>query len=152
MLKKILRKIFSVKTVGMNKVICFLGIKIKIPRNTSCCFYDVEMLYRQNTNFPHPLGIVVATNGEIGKNCTIYQNVTIGAKNKDLAYLPEHFPKIGNNVTIYAGACVVGGITIGDNVVIGANAVVTQDVPENSYAVGNPVKIIQKKETGENIK
>ena len=136
----------------MNKVICFLGIKIKIPRNTSCCFYDVEMLYRQNTNFPHPLGIVVATNGEIGKNCTIYQNVTIGAKNKNLAYLPEHFPKIGNNVTIYAGACVVGGITIGDNVVIGANAVVTQDVPENSYAVGNPVKIIQKKKMGETIK
>ena len=145
MLKKILYKVFSIKRSGMNKVLTILGIKIKIPMYTNCCLYNVEMLYRQNTNFPHPLGIVVATNGDIGKNCTIYQNVTIGAKSKDMAYLAEHFPKIGNNVTIYAGACVVGAITIGDNVVIGANAVVTQDVPDDCIAVGNPARIIQKK-------
>ena len=70
--------------------------------------------------------------------------MTIGAKSKELASSPENYPKIGNNVTIYAGACVSGGITIGDNVVIGANAVVTKDVPDNAVVVGNPARIIKK--------
>lgn len=143
-MSKLLKKIFSIRRSGMNKVITILGIKIKVPMYTNCCLYNAETLYKQGTDFPHPLGIVIATNGDIGKNCTIYQNVTIGAKSKDMAYLPEHFPKIGDNVIIYAGACVVGGITIGNNVTIGANAVVTKDVPDNSLVVGNPARIISK--------
>lgn len=52
-------------------------------------------------------------------------------------------PTIGNNVTIYAGAVVVGGVSVGDNVVIGANAVVVKDVPSNVVVVGVPAKIIK---------
>ena len=58
----------------------------------------------------------------------------------------KYFPTIGDNVTIYAGACVIGGIKIGNNVVIGANAVVTKDIPDNSVVVGNPAKTIKKLE------
>lgn len=114
-----LGKIFSIRRVGMNRVFCILGVKIKLPMHTSCHFSDAEMLYRQETEFPHPIGIVIATCGDIGKNCRIYQNVTI-----------------------YAGACVIGGITVGDNAIIGANAVVVKDVPANAVVVGNPARII----------
>lgn len=53
-------------------------------------------------------------------------------------------PVIGNNVQLHAGAMVIGGITVGDNAVVGAGAVVVKDVPPNCVAVGNPAKIIRK--------
>ena len=52
-------------------------------------------------------------------------------------------PTIGNNVTICAGAVVIGNVTIGNNVTIGANAVVVKDIPSDCIAVGNPARIIQ---------
>lgn len=57
--------------------------------------------------------------------------------------------KIGNNVTICAAATVVGGVTIGDNVVVGAGAVVVKDVPANCIVVGNPMRIIEKKQSAQ---
>ena len=112
--------------------------------NTTCYLPDTKKLKDLNTRFPHPIGIVIAERATLGKNCVIYQNVTIGAKSFELAKEKEHYPTIGDNVIIYAGACVVGGITIGNNVIIGANAVVTKDIPDNSVVVGNPAKIIKK--------
>lgn len=53
---------------------------------------------------------------------------------------PEEYPQIGNNVIVYSGAVIVGPVKIGDNAVIGANAVVTQDVPAGAIAVGIPAK------------
>ena len=77
---------------------------------------------------------------KIGQNCSIYQQVTLGrGKISD----GRSIPVIGDNVNIYAGAIVVGGITIGNNVNIGAGAVVTKDVPDNCTVVGNPSRIIQ---------
>lgn len=75
----------------------------------------------------------------MGKNCQVWQNVTIGKKVSG-----GGSPIIGNNVKICAGALVLGDIKIGDNVVIGANAVVLTDVPDNSIAVGVPARIISK--------
>ena len=76
----------------------------------------------------------------MGKNCTVYQNVTVG-RGKVLNGID--IPVIGNNVTIYAGAIIVGGIHIGDNVKIGAGAVVVKDVPDNATVVGSPMRIIK---------
>ncbi len=75
---------------------------------------------------------------DIGENCWINQQVTIGYKDK------SGRPKIGNNVRITAGAKVIGNITIGDNVTVGANAVVVKDVPDNCVVVGVPAYIIRK--------
>ena len=86
----------------------------------------------------HFLGIVIGSGVVIGNNCTIYQQVTIGKEK-------GKFPKIGDNVIIYSGAKILGGVTIGDNSIIGANAVVITDVPENSIAVGVPARIIYRK-------
>ena len=90
-----------------------------------------------NIHFMHLDGITIGSGVEIGNNCTIYQQVTIGKEK-------EQFPTIGNNVTIYAGAKILGGIKIGNNAVIGANAVVLKDVPDNCVAVGIPARIIKK--------
>lgn len=92
-----------------------------------------------NLHLPHPVGLVIGADCVIGRDVTMYQNVTIGMRDKN-----GGFPVINDGVTIYAGACVLGGITIGENAVIGANAVVFQDVPENAIAVGAPARIIEK--------
>lgn len=90
-----------------------------------------------NFHMMHLDGIVIGSGVIIGNNCTIYHQVTIG-KEKD------KFPIIGHNVTIYSGAKIIGGIKIGNNCIIGANAVVTKDIPDNCVAVGIPAKIIKK--------
>jgi serine O-acetyltransferase len=75
---------------------------------------------------------------DIGENCWINQQVTIGYKDKTSR------PKIGNNVRITAGAKVIGGVTIGDNVTVGANAVVVKNVPDNCVVVGVPAYIVKR--------
>lgn len=77
---------------------------------------------------------------KMGCNCVVNQQVTIGASGGGV-------PIIGNDVRIYAGAKVLGGITIGDDVVIGANAVVVKDVPSHSMVVGVPAKIIKTRKS-----
>ena len=88
---------------------------------------------------PHPNGIVIHPDAVIGVNCLIFQQVTIGAGS-----IPG-YPKIGGHVDIGAGAKVLGGITIGNNVKIGANSVVITDVPDNCTVVGIPARIVNQK-------
>ena len=76
---------------------------------------------------------------EIGENFTIFHNCTIGAN-----VGTKGLPIIGNHVTIFTGAVVVGGVKICDNSIIGANAVITKNVPANSTVVGNPAYIIKQ--------
>ena len=77
----------------------------------------------------------------MGKNCQVWQNVTIGKKRSGIN---EACPIIGDNVKICCNAVVLGGITIGDNVIIGASSVVTKDVPSNCIVAGNPARIIKE--------
>lgn len=84
----------------------------------------------------HPIGTVVAPQ-RIGRNCTIVAAVTIGMRNE------WEFPAIGDDVFIGAGARVLGGITIGDRARIGANAVVTRDVPAGATVVGIPARVVK---------
>lgn len=87
------------------------------------------------------VGCVVHLHAKIGDNCNIFQNVTIGARFKN-GKADSLAPTIGNNVMIGAGAVIIGGIKIGNNVNIGANSVVISDVPDNCTAVGVPARII----------
>jgi serine O-acetyltransferase len=75
---------------------------------------------------------------KIGRNCWIGQHVTIGYLND------TDTPTIGNNVTIYAGAKILGNVRVGDNPTVGANAVVLEDVPENCTVVGVPAYIVRR--------
>jgi serine O-acetyltransferase len=85
---------------------------------------------------PHPNGIVIHPSAQIGPNCLIFQQVTIGVTSGEP-------PKIGGHVDIGAGAKILGPIKIGDHAKIGANAVVISDVPEGCTAVGIPAKILE---------
>jgi len=107
-----------------------------------CCDFKIKTQIGKGLHIPHPLGIVVNGKAKIGDYCTIMQQVTIGNKLND-----NKIPKIGNNVFIGAGAKIIGDIIIEDNVIIGANAVVTKNIPKNSIVVGIPAKIIGKNET-----
>ena len=88
---------------------------------------------------PHPNGIVIHPACKIGPNCLIFQQVTLGSNGSSTG---SGVPTLGGHVDVGAGAKILGPITIGDNVVIGANAVVLTDVPANAVAVGIPARVI----------
>jgi serine O-acetyltransferase len=96
-----------------------------------------EVTIGHNFVIDHFGGIVISGYATFGDNCRIRNGVVVGLKRAS----EPCAPRIGNNVDIGAGAKILGPITIGDNVVIGANAVVTIDVPANSIAVGVPAVI-----------
>ncbi len=91
----------------------------------------------------HPTGIVLHPKCIIGNNVTIMQNVTIGG-NTGKKKRGRSSPIIGDNVLIGPGANILGPIIIGDNSIVGANAVVIKDVPKDSVVVGVPAKVIKK--------
>lgn len=84
------------------------------------------------------LGVVIHGRAAIGNNVNIGTNVTIGGTNKH----PE-VPQIGDNSFIATGAKILGPVKVGKNCVVGANAVLLQDLPDNSLAVGIPAKIVK---------
>ena len=84
---------------------------------------------------PHSQGVVIGAS-KIGVNATIYQQVTLGAKNVDIPFNHANRPVLGDNVVIASGAKVLGGIRIGDNVIVAANAVVMQSCDDNVLLVG----------------
>jgi serine O-acetyltransferase len=79
---------------------------------------------------PHPNGVVIHPRAVIGVNCLIFQQVTIGSRSGD------GLPIVGGHVDIGAGAKILGKVTIGDHARIGANAVVTRNVPTHGTATG----------------
>ncbi len=96
-----------------------------------------EVLIGSNFVIDHFGGIVISGYSKFGDNCRIRNGVVVG-----LQHVHEPCaPVIGNNVDIGTGAKVLGAISIGDNVLIGANAVVIHNVPSNSIAVGVPATI-----------
>ncbi len=91
----------------------------------------------RNFVIDHFGGIIVSGYAKFGDNCRIRDGVSVGLKRVGEPCAPV----IGNNVDIGSGAKLLGRITIGDNVLIGANAVVITDVPSNSIAIGVPATI-----------
>lgn len=88
----------------------------------------------------HGTGVVIGETAEVGDNCTIYQNATLGGTGKDVG---KRHPTIGKNVMIGAGAKILGPFTVGDNSKIAANAVVLNEVPPNTTCVGVPAKPVK---------
>lgn len=112
----------------------------KIIKKVMRFFFACEIPYQANigigTEFVHNgLGVVIHEEAQIGKYNKIMQNVTIGGRNGRGA------PIIGDYCFIGAGACILGDIKIGNNVMIGANSVILKDIPDNVVVVGIPGEI-----------
>jgi serine O-acetyltransferase len=90
---------------------------------------------------PHTHGTVLGA-ARIGRNATVFQQVTLGAREADFGFDLSRRPVIGDDVTISAGAKVLGGITLGNGCIVGANAVVLESVPPGMLAVGVPARMI----------
>jgi serine O-acetyltransferase len=107
-----------------------------------CCSIPVDITIKGIPVLPHGLkGIFISQCAIIGKNCTIFQQVTIGS---NMLTGSKGFggPIIGDNVLIGAGAKIIGNVKIGSNVKIGANAVVVKDIPDNATVVMVAPRII----------
>lgn len=86
----------------------------------------------------HGSGVVIGETAEIGTDCLIYQGVVLGGTSLDKK---KRHPTLGDNVVVGAGAIVLGPVKLGDNSRVGAGAVVINDIPEGSTAVGVPAKV-----------
>jgi len=96
----------------------------------------------------HGMSVVIGETSEIGDNVTIYHAVTLGGispsiKSDEQRHVKRH-PTLKNNVVVGSGAQVLGPVIVGENAKIGANAVVTKDVPANAVMVGIPAKNVNK--------
>ena len=86
---------------------------------------------------PHPNGVVIHCDAVIGPNCLIFQQVTLGMVNGGV-------PRIAGHVDIGAGAKILGPVEVGAHALVGANAVVLNDVPSNSTVAGVPARIVKR--------
>lgn len=140
--KSILIKMYRLyHTMWKYKLYFLANIGYKITELILGCSIPPSVELGKNVNIGHPIGIVIHQDSIVGDGTIIYQNVTIGRKNR----LTQDAPVIGKDCLIGAGACVFGKIVIGDNVTIGANAVVTKDIPSDSVVIGNPAVIVKRR-------
>ncbi len=90
----------------------------------------------------HGAAVVIGETAEIGDNCTLYQGVTLGGTGKDTG---KRHPTLGNGVLVGAGAKVLGPFRVGDRAKIAAGAVVLEEIPADSTAVGIPARVVRGK-------
>lgn len=112
-------------------------LKRLIPFTSKYNTFIVTKKIGRNLRMMHPFSSIINAES-IGDNFIFYQNVTIGT-NRD-----SNRPRIGNNVIVNAHSVIIGDITIGDNVWIGACSFVSKSVPSDTMVVGNPAKAVKR--------
>ncbi len=137
--KSSLMKVFRImEYLNMKKVPLLPGLIMRYIRIVYSCDLPVNLRLGKGVILKHNgLGVVIHPDAVIGENTQIYQNVSIAGRNN------RGVPIIGKNVFIGCGACVLGGVRVGDNVSVGANAVVITDIPDNAVVVGIPGKVVK---------
>ncbi len=108
------------------------------------CDIDTMAHFGPGLYFPHPIGIVIGGEWDVGNYVSILQGVTLGRST-----VPSRRCRVGDRALIAAGAKVVGQIDIGEDARVGANAVVLRSVPAGATAVGVPARIIMPKSVGD---
>jgi serine O-acetyltransferase len=126
---------YSIRPVILRKL-CSLIYRVlyKLVQIVAGIELPCEAVVGRNFVIDHFGGVIISGYAKFGDNCRIRDGVVVGLRRVE----EGRAPIVGNNVDIGSGAKLLGPIRIGDNVLIGANAVVLSDVPENSIAVGVP--------------
>ena len=145
----------GVKAVFFHRIANFFAIAkfdlvARIISQLSRFFTGIEIHPKakigKNLFIDHGMGVVIGETSEISDNVTIYHNVTLGGTspsiNTNEQRNSKRHPTLEENVVVGSGAQILGPVVIGKNSLIGANAVVTKDVPEKSIMAGNPAKKI----------
>jgi serine O-acetyltransferase len=125
-----------------------LGPLAKVVSMLNFFLFGIEIAVRcpigKGLFLPHTQGTVIGA-WSIGENVTIFQGVTLGAKEVDFSYLESSRPTVEDGVTIGSGAKVLGGLTLGSGSRVGANSVVLRDVAPGLLVVGIPAKSVDRK-------
>lgn len=100
---------------------------------------DMGTKVPENLIFPHPMGIVIHRSAVIGKNCVIYQGVTIGTRGRD-----SRPPTLGDDVIVWPSATIAGPVVVGDGAVIGPNTLVIDDVPPGAVVVSTRAQSLRR--------
>ncbi|MDQ3652208.1 MAG: serine acetyltransferase [Acidobacteriota bacterium] len=122
----------------LNIVVTFSGTAVKVLTNVEL---PAQAVIGPGLLIAHTGYIVLASDVVLGSHCTLTQGVTIGhgGGGKDASFA---CPVIGDRVYIGPGAAIIGGITVGDDALIGIGAIVTKSVPERGVVVGNPARVV----------
>ncbi len=135
---------YRMKWLYSHKMLILANFLKKFIRVVYACEIFPTCEIGKNVNFIHGgVGCVIHEKCKIANNVKIYQNVTLGGNGKEHQFEPGA-PVIAEGAIIYAGACILGPVTIGENAIVGANAVVLKDVPDNCIAVGVPARVLNK--------
>jgi serine O-acetyltransferase len=125
-----------------------LGLLSKAVSLLNFFLFGIEIAVRcpvgRGLFLPHTQGTVIGA-WSIGENVTIFQGVTLGAKELDFSYQESSRPTVEDGVTIGAGAKVIGGLVLGSDSRVGANAVVLNDVASGSLVVGIPAQVVHRR-------
>ncbi|MEZ2132422.1 MULTISPECIES: serine O-acetyltransferase [unclassified Sinorhizobium] len=109
---------------------CKMGAYISPKAKIGASFY-----------LPHPIGVVVGEGVVIGDDVTLFQGVTLGVRREG----GHDYPTLGNGVTVYANATIVGAVVLGDRAKVGANAFVRESIPADTTVVSAPATVVPRK-------
>ena len=117
----------------------------RIMHHACHCYISVPADIGPGFLIAHVGGIVVGGKTKIGANCDIRQNVTFGGNFSKKSEDGRSQPLLGDGISVGAGACILGPVLVGDNVIVGANSVLTREVPANMIVSGVPAKVLKER-------
>lgn len=117
----------------------------RLMHHLSHCWISTAAEIGPGLLIAHVSSIIIGAGSRIGANCDIRQKITLGGNFNKTDAEGRSQPTLGDNVSLGVGVVILGPVKIGDNSIIGANAVVTRDIPPNSIAGGVPAKVIKER-------
>lgn len=140
-----LNSIHAVALIRLQGWLADRGQPTLVPAKLLFWFFKIEVSKKARIGpglrLPHPMGIIIAPNVSVGRNCDLYADVRLALSHGN----PEG-PRIGDGVFLGDGAKVLGNVKVGDYSEIGASAVVTRSIPIGAVAVGIPARVLRCKQ------